>query len=130
MNDPVVISIAGSSRKEWSSGKRRKEWNACKLKKKSTLSLEIVLSVVYLHFSSCVVLFDDPLCFCFQAERGFDGEPGKQGEGVTKITFVMGFISAFEKDNFIDICEDEQLIVILQHSYIGSNLYDNNCSLF
>lgn len=89
VNDPVVISIAGSSRKEWISGKRRKEWNACKLKEKSTLSLDIVLSVVYLHFSSCVVLFDDPLCFCFQAERGVDGEPGKQGEVVTKITFVM-----------------------------------------
>lgn len=113
MNNAVVISIAGSSRKEWTSGKRRKEWNACKLKKKSTLSLEIVLSVVYLHFSSCVVLFDDPLCFCFQAERGFDGEPGKQGEVVTKITFVMWFISAFEKDNFIDTCEDEQLKMIL-----------------
>lgn len=67
MNNPVVISVAGSSRKEWTDGKRRKEWNACKLKEReSTLSLEIVLSVVYLHFSSCVLLFDEPPTFVFR----------------------------------------------------------------
>lgn len=33
---------------------------------------------------------------------------------VTNITFVMWFIAAIEKDNFIDMCEDEQLKVILK----------------